>query len=74
MRLRWEHQSSGRWHGFDASSARVGFVAEVIATGGATRYWTAWRRDGSPDGNDVGSFTSARAAMAPVDLKHGAGP
>ena len=35
--------------------------------GGARQVCHGWRRDGTPNGIDVGSFAAAEAAMAAVD-------
>jgi hypothetical protein len=35
--------------------------------GSERRSWHGWRRDGTPNGIDVGNFDTAEAAMAAVD-------
>lgn len=63
----WRQQSMGRWRGSDDHGQEVGHVGLTISYGGGQRSWHGWRRDGTPEGIEVGEFDSAEAAMAAVD-------
>ena len=56
-----------RWLGSDDDGQQVGHVGLTVTAGGAQRSWHGWRSDGTPDGIDVGRFTTAEEAMAAVD-------
>jgi hypothetical protein len=45
----------------------VAHVELTVTGGGAERSWHGWRRDGTPNGVDVGQFATADEAMAAVD-------
>jgi hypothetical protein len=65
--LTWRQRSTSRWHGTDDDGQQVGHVGLSVTDGGAQRSWHGWRRDGTPNGIDVGHFDTAEAAMAAVD-------
>jgi hypothetical protein len=67
MGLVWRQRSTNRWLGTDDEGRQVGHVGLTVTAGGARRHWHGWRRDGTPDGIDVGQFASAEEAMAAVD-------
>ncbi len=67
MELTWRQGSTNRWLGTDDEGQQVGHVGLSVTGGGAHHAWHGWRRDGTPEGIDVGTFPSAEAAMAAVD-------
>jgi hypothetical protein len=67
MGLVWRQRSTNRWLGTDDEGRQVGHVGLTVTAGGARRHCHGWRRDGTPDGIDVGQFASAEEAMAAVD-------
>jgi hypothetical protein len=66
MELTWRQISMSRWHGSDDDGEQVGHVGLSVTGGGAERWWYGWRRDGTPQGVDVGRFATAEEAMAAV--------
>jgi hypothetical protein len=67
MGLTWRTGMTNRWLGTDDEGQQVGHVGLVVTGGGTERYWHGWRRDGSPNGIDVGRFDTPEEAMAAVD-------
>lgn len=63
----WRQRSTTRWHGTDDDGQQIGHVGLTVTAGGALRSWHGWRRDGTPNGVDVGNFPTAEQAMAAVD-------
>jgi hypothetical protein len=59
----------GRFIGVADDGRDTGFVAATVPAGGGRERWFAWRRDGTPDGDEVGFFASPQAAMAAVDSR-----
>jgi hypothetical protein len=67
MGLVWRQQSLDRWVGFDDDGHQVGHVGLVVTAGGEHHFWHGWRRDGTPNGVDVGAFPTPGQAMVAVD-------
>jgi hypothetical protein len=65
--LAWRQRSMTRWHGTEEEGRQVGHVGLKVTGGGAERSWHGWRRGGTPEGIDVGNFSTAEAAIAAVD-------
>jgi hypothetical protein len=51
----------------DDEGHQIGHVGLSVTAGGAERTWHGWRRDGTPDGKEVGTYETAEQAMAAVD-------
>jgi hypothetical protein len=67
MGLMWRQRSLSRWIGLDDDGHQVGYVGLVVTAGGERHYWHRWRRDGIPDGIDLGAFETAEQGMVAVD-------
>jgi hypothetical protein len=68
VRLIWRQgATTNRWVGTDEHGEVVGHVGEGVEAGGARRWWSGWRNDGSPHGIVAGRFATAEEAMAAVD-------